>query len=328
MLYAQTDSNDLTHNRTPISKGRAIMASLRVRWRAGRTNQGLMAFLFLLPFVLLFVVFRAGPVVASLVLSFMEYDGLSRPVWIGLANYENILFGTEAATRLFWQSVANTLYFTVGEVGLEMVTGLSLAVLVNSRLLRARPLWRTAYYLPVVTSLVAASMIWVWLYHPQAGLFNQVLQMVGLPRLKWLSDPNLAMPSIILMAVWQGAGWSMVIYLAGLQGIPETLYEAAKIDGATAWQQFRYLTLPLLAPVTLFVVIISCISALQVFSQVFVMTGGGPLNATTTVTHQIWINGFRFFRLGFASAMSFLLFLVILVISVVNNRLFGGSVEY
>ncbi len=299
-----------------------------MRWRKRRIHKELTAFLFLLPFLLLFVVFRAGPVVASFVLSFTQYDGLSRPIWIGLGNYRSILFGTEAASHLFWQSVVNTLYFTFGEVGLEMILGLSLAILVNARILRAKALWRAAYYLPVVTSLVAASMIWLWLYHPQAGLLNQALELVGLPRLKWLSDPKLAMPSIILMAVWQGTGWSMVIYLAGLQGIPETLYEAAKIDSANEWSQFRYITLPLLAPVTMFVVIISCISALQIFSQIYVMTQGGPLNSTTTVTHQIWINAFRFFRLGFASAMSFLLFLVIVAISALNNWLFGGSVEY
>jgi multiple sugar transport system permease protein len=304
------------------------MSYTRSGWRRLQTSREFLAFLFLLPFLLLFVVFRIGPVLASLALSFTEYDGLSQPAWIGFGNYHNILFGTEAASRLFWQSVTNTLYFTAGEVGLEMILGLSLAMLVNARFLRAKALWRAAYYLPVVTSLVAASMIWLWLYHPQAGLFNQALTMLGLPPLKWLTEPRQAMPSIILMAVWQGAGWSMVIYLAGLQGIPDTLYEAAKIDGASPWAQFRFVTLPLLAPVTLFVVIISSISALQVFSQVFVMTQGGPLNATTTVTHQIWINGFRFFRLGFASAMSFLLFLLILVISVVNNWLFGGEVEY
>ena len=293
-----------------------------------RSHSAVVAAVFLAPFLLLFVVFRAGPVLASLVLSLTEYDGLSRPIWVGLAHYQDILTGTEASTRLFWKSVVNTLYFTVGQVGFEMTTGLGLALLVNARILRAKSVWRTVYYLPVVTSLVAASMIWLWLYHPQSGLLNLVLQRLGLPRLTWLSDIRLAMPSIILMTVWQGAGWSMIIYLAGLQGIPESLYEAAQIDGAEKWQQFHRITLPLLAPVTLFVVIISCISALQVFSQIFVMTGGGPLNATTTVTHQIWTNAFRFFRLGFASAMSFLLFMVILIISILNNRLFGRSIEY
>jgi multiple sugar transport system permease protein len=293
-----------------------------------RRGSGWIALLFLAPFLLLFVVFRVGPVLASLLLSFTDYDALSSPRWVGVANYRDILFGTEAATRLFWKSVGNTLYYTVGQVGLEMITGLALALLVNARILRAKAVWRTAYYVPVVTSAVAASMMWLWLYQPQAGLLNIILQSLGLPRLGWLSDPRLAMPSVIAMAVWQGAGWSMVIYLAGLQGIPESLYEAARIDGATANQQFLYVTLPLLAPVTLFVVIISCISALQVFAQVYVMTQGGPLNATTTVTYQIWNNAFRFYRLGYASAMSFLLFLVILAISIVNNRVFGGSVEY
>jgi len=293
-----------------------------------RRGSGWIALLFLAPFLLLFVVFRVGPVLASLLLSFTDYDALSSPRWVGIANYRDILFGTEAATRLFWKSVGNTLYYTVGQVGLEMITGLALALLVNARILRAKAVWRTAYYVPVVTSAVAASMMWLWLYQPQAGLLNIILQSLGLPRLGWLSDPRLAMPSVIAMAVWQGAGWSMVIYLAGLQGIPESLYEAARIDGATANQQFLYVTLPLLAPVTLFVVIISCISALQVFAQVYVMTQGGPLNATTTVTYQIWNNAFRFYRLGYASAMSFLLFLVILAISIVNNRVFGGSVEY
>jgi ABC-type sugar transport system permease subunit len=300
----------------------------RVQHRSIRRGNGLIAAVFLAPFLILFVAFRAGPVVASLLLSFTAYDALSPPVWMGAANYRDILFSTEAATRLFWKSVGNTLYFTAGQVVFEMLTGLSLAMLVNARMLRGKAVWRTTYYLPVVTSAVAASMIWLWLYQPQAGLLNLILRELGLPRLGWLSDPHLAMPSVIIMAVWQGAGWSMVIYLAGLQGIPESLYEAARIDGATGWQQFLGVTLPLLAPVTLFVVIISCIGSLQVFSQVYVMTQGGPLNATTTVTYQIWNNAFRFYRLGYASAMSFLLFLVILAISVVNNRIFGGSVEY
>ena len=303
------------------------MESLRLR-KSERRGSNWIAFLFLMPFLLLFVVFRIGPVLASLLLSFTDYDALSSPRWVGVANYRNILMGTEAATLLFWKSVGNTLYYTAGQVGLEIIVGLALALLVNARILRAKAVWRTAYYIPVVTSAVAASMMWLWLYQPQAGLLNAILQSLGLPRLGWLSDPRLAMPSVILMAVWQGAGWSMVIYLAGLQGIPESLYEAARIDGATAKQQFLYVTLPLLAPVTLFVVIISCISALQVFAQVYVMTHGGPLNATTTVTYQIWNNAFRFYRLGYASAMSFLLFLVILVISIVNNRVFGGNVEY
>jgi multiple sugar transport system permease protein len=278
--------------------------------------------------MLLFIVFKAGPVIASLVLSFTSYDALSPPVWVGLANYRDILLGTEAATRLFWRAVANTLYFTVGQVSLEALTGLGLAILVNSRALRGRTIWRTAYYLPVVTSTVAVSMVWLWIYNPQVGLLNSMLRSLGLPTLTWLSDPKLAMPSIIAVAVWQGAGWSMLIYLAGLQSIPESFYESARIDGASGWQQFRHVTVPLLMPVTLFIVIMSCISALQVFAQVYVMTQGGPLNATITVTYHIWNNAFRFYRLGYASAMAFLLGIVIVAISVVNAKVFGGRVEY
>ena len=306
------------------------MASLRHtrRRRSLRGHTSFIAFLFLFPFMLLFVVFRAGPVLAALGLSFTSYDVLSPPTWVGPYNYANILFGTEAATRLFWRSIANTLYFTAGQVGFEMICGLALAMLVNARLLKAKSLWRVFFYTPVVTSLVASSMIWLWLYHPEAGFLNAILKGLGLPTLKWLESTTLAMPSIILMAVWQGAGWSMVIYLAGLQGIPESLYEAARIDGANSWQQFWRVTLPLLMPVTLFIVIMSCISSLQVFSQVFVMTQGGPLNSTITVTYHMYLNAFRFYRLGYASAMSFLLFLVILAISVLNNRIFGGRIEY
>ena len=305
----------------------AVRAPARRRYHL-RGRVGLIAFAFLLPFMVLFIVFRIGPVLAALALSFTSYDVLSPPRWVGVANYVNILFGTEAATRLFWRSIINTLYFTAGQVTFEMLSGLALAILVNSRLLRAKAAWRAFFYTPVVTSLVASSMIWLWLYNSEAGLLNTLLKGIGLTPLKWLGSTTLAMPSIILMAVWQGAGWSMVIYLAGLQGIPESLYEAARIDGANAWQQFRKVTLPLLAPVTLFIVIMSCISDLQVFSQVFVMTEGGPLNSTLTVTYHMYLNAFRFMRMGYASAMSFLLFLLILAISILNNRVFGGRVEY
>ncbi len=292
-----------------------------------RRRSGPIALFFLAPFLLLFVVFRIGPVVASLVLSFTNYDGLSRPLWVGIANYANILFGTEAATRLFWKSVGNTLYYTVGELALEASIGLALALLVNARVLRVKAFWRSVYYLPVITSAVAAAMIWLWIYNSQTGLLNLLLQALQLPKQSFLGDPRLAMPSIIVMAVWGGVGWSMVIYLAGLQGIPISLYEAARIDGASGWQQFVYITLPQLRPVTFFVVVMSCISNLQVFSQMFIMTGGGPLNATISVTYEIWINAFRFYRFGYASAMSFLLFVVIFAISVLNNRVLGGSVE-
>lgn len=278
--------------------------------------------------MLRFVVFSIGPILAGLALSFASYDALSPPKWVGIANYANILFGTEESTHIFWRSVVNTMYFAVGQVGLEMISGLALALLANARLLRAKTMWRIFFYTPVITSTIASALIWLWLYNVQVGLFNTILTGLGLPTLRWLVDPKLAMLCVIIMSTWAGAGWSMVVYLAGLQGIPESLYEAARIDGANGWQQFWKVTLPLLMPVTFFIVIMGFIGSLQVFGQVYVMTQGGPIGATMTITYHIYNTAFQYYRLGYASAMSFLLFLLILFFSVLNYRFFGGRVEY
>lgn len=294
-----------------------------------KKRQGRVAFIFLLPFLTLLFLFRIIPVISIFFLSLTSYDVLSPPRWIGLLNFRELIFSSSAAARIFWVSVGNTLYFTAGQVSLEMIVGLALALLVNNiTKIKVRSLFTTAYYLPVVTSIVAISMIWLWLYQPQFGLFNYFLKKIGLPPQQWLADPDQAMPSVILVAVWQGAGWSMIIYLAGLQGIPQSLYESSKLDGANRWQTFWHITLPCLRPVTLFIVIMSCITALQVFTQIYVLTQGGPLNRTTTVGYYIWNNSFRFYRMGFGSAMALILFLVILTISLTNQKFFGKEVGY
>ncbi len=294
-----------------------------------KKGQGRVAFIFLLPFLTLLFLFRIIPVVSIFFLSLTSYDILSPPRWIGLLNFRELIFSSSAAARIFWVSVGNTLYYTAGQVFLEMIVGLALALLVNNiTKIKVRSLFTTAYYLPVVTSIVAISMIWLWLYQPQFGLFNYFLKKIGLPPQQWLADPRQAMPSVILVAVWQGAGWSMIIYLAGLQGIPQSLYESSKLDGANRWQTFWHITLPCLRPVTLFIVIMSCITALQVFTQIYVLTQGGPLNRTTTVGYYIWNNSFRFYRMGFGSAMALILFLVILTISLTNQKFFGKEVGY
>lgn len=294
-----------------------------------KKRQGRVAFIFLLPFLTLLFLFRIIPVISIFFLSLTSYDVLSPPRWIGLLNFRELIFSSSAAARIFWVSVGNTLYFTAGQVFLEMIVGLALALLVNNiTKIKVRSLFTTAYYLPVVTSIVAISMIWLWLYQPQFGLFNYFLKKIGLPPQQWLADPHQAMPSVILVAVWQGAGWSMIIYLAGLQGIPQSLYESSKLDGANRWQTFWHITLPCLRPVTLFIVIMSCITALQVFTQIYVLTQGGPLNRTTTVGYYIWNNSFRFYRMGFGSAMALILFLVILTISLTNQKFFGEEVRY
>jgi ABC-type sugar transport system permease subunit len=208
-----------------------------------------------------------------------------------------------------------------------MGIGLGLALLLNQKL-RGLGFYRTVYYIPVVTSMVAVAMIWIQLFDPLYGVISTSLEAIGLKGVDWLGDPNLAMPSIIAVSVWKVIGWNMLIYLAGLQGIPEYLKEAAAIDGATRWQTLGRVILPLLAPTTFFIFVTSFIGAFQVFDQVYVMTGGGPANATTTLVQQIYNSAFRNFNMGYAAALSFVLFAIILVVSLVSIRAIRGEVAY
>jgi multiple sugar transport system permease protein len=297
------------------------------------------AYLFLAPGLALFFVFVLVPVVAAFYLSFCRYDIIHSPNWIGLANYQRI--GKDVANHgVFYLSLRNTAQYAVGTIPLGMALALALGLLVNAGL-RGVSIYRTTYYLPVVTSLVAISMVWMWLYDPNYGLLNYLLELISrvasavmqrhisLPPQTWLANPKQAMPAIVLMSIWRGLGYNMVIYLAGLQGIPEHLYEAARLDGATPWQRFKAITWPLLKPTTAFIFVVSVIGASQVFAQVYVMTNGGPNNATTTIVHQIFQNAFSFMKMGYASAMAFVLFGIIFVLSLVNLRLLrGGEVEY
>ncbi len=297
------------------------------------------AWLFLTPGLALFFLFVLIPVLAALYLSFCRYDIIHSPVWIGLGNYARIARDL-SGHGVFYLSLRNTAQYAVGTIPVGMALALGLALLVNAGL-RGVSLYRTSYYLPVVTSLVAVSMVWMWLYDPTYGLLNYGLELlsrglsfvahrkVEIPPQTWLADPGQAMPAIIAMSIWRGLGYNMVIYLAGLQGIPDHLYEAATIDGASRWQQFWAITWPLLKPTTAFILVISVIGASQVFAQVYVMTNGGPNNATTTIVHQIFQNAFSFLKMGYASAMAFVLFALIFLLSLITLRLTrGGQVEY
>jgi len=310
------------------------MADSRAERREERT-----AFIFLAPGLVLFFLFVLLPVVAALYLSFCRYDIVHSPVWIGLRNYARI--GKDLANHgVFYLSLRNTAQYALGTIPLGMALALALALLVNAGL-RGVSIYRTSYYLPVVTSLVAISMVWMWLYDPTYGLLNYGLELIAraataltgrqmmIPPQTWLADPGQAMAAIVVMSIWRGLGYNMVIYLAGLQGIPEHLYEAAIIDGATAWQRFKAITWPLLRPATAFIFVVSVIGSSQVFAQVYVMTNGGPNNATTTIVHQIFQNAFSFMKMGYASAMAFVLFGIIFLLSLLNLRLLrGGEVEY
>jgi multiple sugar transport system permease protein len=276
---------------------------------------------FLAPALLAIAVFFFLPVAASLLLSFTDFDiyaiaSLDQLRFVGLANYASLL-----RDPLFWQALGNTLYF-VG-VGGPLSVGVSLgaALLVNARLLRARRFFRTAFFVPVVTTLVAVAVVWRYLYHPRHGLLDHALGWFGIPPVDWLGDPDWAMPALILMAVWKNFGFNMVIFLAGLQAIPERLYEAARIDGANDWQTFRSVTLPMLVPTSVFVVIVTMIGYFQLFAEPYVMTQGGPSNRTLSIVLLMYQQGFRWWNLGQAAAIAFVLFAIILALTAVQLRL-------
>jgi len=285
-------------------------------------SQALAGYVFIAPAMLIFFVFTLLPVGYAFYLSFTNYDVFTRQDWIGAANYVDV-FQDEFFVRAFW----NTATYTVWSIPLSMGIGLGLALLLNQKL-RGLGFYRTVYYVPVVTSMVAVAMIWIQLFDPLYGVISNALEAIGLKGVDWLGDPNLAMPSIIAVSVWKVIGWNMLIYLAGLQGIPEYLKEAAAIDGATRWQTLWRVIVPLLAPTTFFIFVTSFIGAFQVFDQVYVMTGGGPANATTTLVQQIYNSAFRNFNMGYAAALSFVLFGIILVVSLVSIRSIRGEVAY
>jgi ABC-type sugar transport system permease subunit len=284
----------------------------KVPWK-DREHEGLAAGLFLLPNLIGFLIFTAIPVGAAFVLAFYNYDLLLGASWAGLENFRELF----TVDRVFRAALFNTVYFTAVSVPLSVVLGLAIAILVNQAL-RGVVIFRSIFLLPYVTVTVALSLVWKWLYLPDIGLINSALGAVGIVGPAWLTSQTWAMPALILMSVWKGFGYNMVIFLAGLQGIPDHLYDAAKVDGATAWRRFLNVTLPLLSPTTFFVVVISVISSFQVFDQALIMTNGGPGTATTTLVLYIYQKGFQSFDMGYAAAVALVLFAVIFVFTVVQ----------
>ena len=292
--------------------GTAQTGPEKVPWK-DREHEGLAAGLFLLPNLIGFLIFTAIPVGAAFVLAFYDYDLLLGASWAGLENFREMF----TVDRVFRAALFNTVYFTAVSVPLSVVLGLATAILVNQAL-RGVVIFRSIFLLPYVTVTVALSLVWKWLYLPDIGLINSALGAVGIDGPAWLTSQTWAMPALILMSVWKGFGYNMVIFLAGLQGIPDHLYDAAKVDGATAWRRFLNVTLPLLSPTTFFVVVISVISSFQVFDQALIMTNGGPGTATTTLVLYIYQKGFQSFDMGYAAAVALVLFAVIFVFTVVQ----------
>jgi len=280
-------------------------------------------FWFVAPALAAILVFFAVPVAASLLLSFTDFDiyavaDVRHLRVIGLANYTRLLDDAR-----FWTALRNTFVFVL--VGGPLSVGVSLvaALALDARLVRWRAFFRTVYFVPVVTTLVAVAVVWRSLYHPRYGILNLLLGAVGVGPIDWLGDPRWALPALILLAVWKNFGFNMVIFVAGLQAIPERLYEAARIDGAGAWQEFRQVTLPMLAPTFVFVAIITMIGYFQLFAEPYVMTQGGPADATLSIALLMYEEGFRWWNMGYGAAVAFVLFAVILVGTLLQLRLRG-----
>src|SRR5579884_773470 len=274
------------------------------------------------PWLVHFLVLSLGPIVASAVLSLTQYDIVNPPLFLGLANYRRMLVDDP----LFLQSLKVTTVWVAAGLPLRLVVALALAVLLNQRLPGVGVL-RTLYYLPSVISGVAAAVVWMWVLQPQFGLLNYALRTVGVPAPDWLSSPSWALPGLIVMSLWS-TGATMVIFLAGLQGIPIELYEAASIDGAGGLRQFVAITVPMITPVILFNLIIGIISSFQVFTQAFIMTNGGPSNATLFYVLYLYRVAFQYSQMGYASAMAWVLFLIVLALSMLVFRSSDRWVHY
>lgn len=274
------------------------------------------------PWLLGFLIFTAGPMLMSLYLSFCKYD-LYEMHWVGTKNYEVLL----TQDPLFWKSLTNTAIYALFSVPLGLAGSLLIALLLNQKV-RGMPIFRTLFYLPSLVPAVASSLVWQWVFHPDAGILNYALSFFGIPGPAWLQDPKTALGSLILMSLWGIGGGRMIIFLAGLQGISDELYEAASLDGARGWTVFRHITLPMLSPTIFFNLILGIIGSFQVFTSAYIMTAGGPNNATLVYVLYLYNNAFRYFKLGKASAMAWILFAILLVFTMIQFKNASKWVHY
>ena len=280
-------------------------------------RDALWGYAFTVPWIVGFLIFTLGPMIASLYFSFTKYNIIDPPTWMGIKNYQRMLF----EDPLFWHSLQRTLYYAVLALPLGLVIGLFLAILLNQKI-PAVNLWRTAYFLPSVVAGVAVSILFVRLFNPRVGLINPILMSLGVDNPPgWMNDPNWSIPTLVIMSLW-GVGGGMIIYLAGLQGIPTALYEAAKIDGAGTWHRFRHVTIPMMTPVIFYNLVMGLIGSFQYFTEVYVATSGdgGPLRPTLVYNLYLYQNAFKYFEMGYASAMAWFLLLLTLVATLLVFR--------
>jgi multiple sugar transport system permease protein len=297
---------------------RSPSSSLRSSWkRTWLRQETLEGYLFAAPAILGYLIFVLGPVITSLIMSLAEYNIIKPPVFIGVQNYITAFTDDE----LFWTSVRVTVFYTIIAVPLNLIVGFLIAVLMNQKV-NGMSIFRTIWYMPAIVPAVANAVLWQWVLNPDFGLLNLLLGKLGIPGPRWLIVPNTAIPAFILMNLW-GVGGGMLIYLGGLQGIPQHLYEAVEIDGGNWWARFRHVTIPMMTPVIFFNLIIGLINTFQVFTPAFVMTQGGPAYATYFYVLHLYKNAFQYLRMGYASAMAWILMLFVLLMTFIIFRTSG-----
>jgi multiple sugar transport system permease protein len=299
----------------------AIQPATRSPRLSVKTREAINGYLFALPLIVGFLIFTAGPMAYTFFISTTDWDLLSTRKSVGLDNYRDILHDD-----LFWQSLKVTFTFAVFSVPLTQLFAFAIALLLNVRV-RGLAIFRTIFYLPTIAPIVASSVLWTWLFNSEFGLVNAGLRKLGFSKILWLQDPDWAMPVLILLALW-GFGWTMIVYLAGLQGIPTQLYEAAEIDGARSWHKLKDITVPMMSPVIFFNSLLGMIFALQTFTQSQIITNGGPQNATLFTSLYIYRRAFTDFKMGYAAALAWVLFLIVLVLSIAIFLGFGRKIYY
>lgn len=283
-------------------------------WTSGQA-EAFAGYMFITPWIIGFVTFVVGPMIGLIYLSFHRWDLIGSPRFVGLRNYERLF-----TDDLFYKSLEVTILYGLGRVPLGIIVALATAILLNQNI-KFVGFWRTLYYMPVVLPPVAVSLVWTWIYNPRYGILNGFIQQVfGVPGPRWLDDPVLVLPSLMIMAVWVAAGRNMIIYLSGLQGISQDLYAAADIDGAGPWARFWRITLPLLTPVIFFNLVTGMIDTFKLFTQAYVMTQGGPRNQSLFFTFYLWRTAFQDFRMGYASAMAMVVFVIIVLLTLLVFR--------
>jgi multiple sugar transport system permease protein len=288
-----------------------------------KKRESILGYLYISPWIIGFLIFTAGPMMASIYFSFCDYQLLIPPKWVGISNYIRIFFNDQ----LFLKSLWNTFYYTVGSITLGVLGSLFLAVLLNQRV-RGETIFRSMFYLPTLTPAVAMAILWGWLFNTEFGLINRTLSKIGIQGPAWLYSTEWVIPAFIIMSLWGIGGSRMIILLAGLQGIPQELYDAAEVDGVNWWTRLRYITLPLLSPSIFFVIVTGIIGSFQIFTASYIMTGGGPANASLFYVLYLYRNAFEYFKMGYASALAWILFIIIITLTLFQFKLAGKWVYY